>query len=165
MQQGDVWHSQRAGGLVDSTISMTPYIQTDITRQMATRQMASCCATRQIAGRAGCSQKIEQPMAPARHDAPGERAKSKGGNIMNYPDIELYIDGRWKRASGQPVINPADESVLGTVPTATRADLDDALAAAQRGFAVWRKTSPAKRTQIILKAASLIRASTRWRWR
>jgi succinate-semialdehyde dehydrogenase / glutarate-semialdehyde dehydrogenase len=77
---------------------------------------------------------------------------------MNYPDIELYIDGRWKRASGQPVINPADESVLGTVPTATRADLDDALAAAQRGFAVWRKTSPAKRTQIILKAASLIRA-------
>ena len=47
---------------------------------------------------------------------------------MNYPDIELYIDGRWKRASGQPVINPADESVLGTVPTATRADLDDALA-------------------------------------
>lgn len=77
---------------------------------------------------------------------------------MNYPDIELYIDGRWKRATGQPVINPADESVLGTVPTATRADLDDALAAAQRGFAVWRKTSPAKRTQIILKAASLIRA-------
>src|ERR1700753_3489854 len=76
---------------------------------------------------------------------------------MNYPDIELYIDGRWKRADGQPVINPADESVLGTVPTATTADLDDALAAAQRGFALWRKTSPAKRTQIILKAASLIR--------
>jgi len=21
---------------------------------------------------------------------------------MNYPDIELHIDGRWKRASGQP---------------------------------------------------------------
>ena len=55
---------------------------------------------------------------------------------MNYPDIELYIDGRWKRASGQPVINPADESVLGTVPTATTADLDDALAAAERGFAL-----------------------------
>src|ERR1700761_4057000 len=76
---------------------------------------------------------------------------------MNYPDIELYIDGRWKRASGVPVINPADESVLGTVPTATRADLDDALAAAEKGFAIWRKTAPAKRAQIILKAASLIR--------
>ena len=22
--------------------------------------------------------------------------------MANYPDIELYIDGRWKRASGQP---------------------------------------------------------------
>src|SRR6201999_1414683 len=73
------------------------------------------------------------------------------------PDIELYIDGRWKRASGQPVTNPADEGVLGTVPTATTADLDDALAAAERGFKLWRKTSPSKRTQIILKAASLIR--------
>jgi succinate-semialdehyde dehydrogenase / glutarate-semialdehyde dehydrogenase len=79
-------------------------------------------------------------------------------NIMtSYPAIELYIDGRWKQADGQPVLNPADEAVLGTVPTATMADLDDAIAAAERGFGVWRKTSPAKRTQIILKAASLIR--------
>ena len=77
--------------------------------------------------------------------------------MTSYPSIELYIDGRWKRADGQPVINPADETVLGIVPTATIADLDDALAAAERGFAVWRKTAPAKRTQIILKAASLIR--------
>jgi succinate-semialdehyde dehydrogenase/glutarate-semialdehyde dehydrogenase len=37
------------------------------------------------------------------------------------------------------------------------ADLDDALAAAEKGFAVWRNTSPAKRAQIILKAAALIR--------
>lgn len=77
--------------------------------------------------------------------------------MAEYPQIELYIDGRWKNASGQPVLNPADESVLGTVPTATAADLDDALAAAEKGFAVWRKTAPAKRAQIILKAASLIR--------
>ena len=74
-----------------------------------------------------------------------------------YPSLELYIDGHWKRAEGQPVVNPADESVLGTVPTATIGDLNDAIAAAERGFKVWRKTSPAKRAQIILKAASLIR--------
>src|SRR6201996_8942081 len=77
--------------------------------------------------------------------------------MTGYPSIELYIDGRWKRADGVPVLNPADESVLGTVPTASIADLDDAIAAAERGFKVWRKTSPAKRTQIILKAAQLIR--------
>jgi succinate-semialdehyde dehydrogenase/glutarate-semialdehyde dehydrogenase len=77
--------------------------------------------------------------------------------MAEYPLIELYIDGQWKRASGQPIINPADESVLGTVPTATRADLDDALAAAEKGFKIWRSTAPAKRAQIILKAAAIIR--------
>lgn len=77
---------------------------------------------------------------------------------MAYPEIELYVDGAWRRRSGAPIINPADESVIGTVPHATRADLDDALAAAQRGFQVWRKTAPNARAQIILKAAALIRA-------
>jgi succinate-semialdehyde dehydrogenase / glutarate-semialdehyde dehydrogenase len=74
-----------------------------------------------------------------------------------YPELQLYIDGNWKSADGQPVINPVDESVLGTVPHATKADLDDALAAAERGFRVWSTTSPAKRGEIILKAARLIR--------
>jgi succinate-semialdehyde dehydrogenase/glutarate-semialdehyde dehydrogenase len=74
-----------------------------------------------------------------------------------YPELQLYIDGNWKSADGQPVINPADESVLGTVPHATKADLDDALAAAERGFRVWSTTSPATRGEIILKAARLIR--------
>jgi succinate-semialdehyde dehydrogenase / glutarate-semialdehyde dehydrogenase len=77
--------------------------------------------------------------------------------MQTYPDIELYIDGHWKRASGQPIVNPADESVLGTVPHASIVDLDDALAAAERGFKLWRNTAPAKRAAIILKAAGLIR--------
>jgi succinate-semialdehyde dehydrogenase/glutarate-semialdehyde dehydrogenase len=77
--------------------------------------------------------------------------------MTGYPTIELYIDGRWKSADGRPVLNPADETVLGTVPTATIADLDDAIAAAERGFVAWRKTAPAKRAQIILRAASLMR--------
>jgi succinate-semialdehyde dehydrogenase/glutarate-semialdehyde dehydrogenase len=76
---------------------------------------------------------------------------------MTYPTIELYVDGRWRQASGTPIINPADENVLGTVPYATRADLDDALEAATRGFNVWRKTAPNTRAQMILKAAALIR--------
>lgn len=76
---------------------------------------------------------------------------------MTYPTIELYIDGRWRQANGAPIINPADESVLGTVPHATKADLDDALDAATRGFNVWRNTAPNARAQIILRAAALIR--------
>jgi succinate-semialdehyde dehydrogenase / glutarate-semialdehyde dehydrogenase len=66
---------------------------------------------------------------------------------MNYPELELYIDGRWKRASGQPVINPADESVIGTVPHAATTDLDEALAAAERRFILWRNTAPARRAR------------------
>src|SRR3984957_20081871 len=75
-----------------------------------------------------------------------------------YPDLQLFIGGEWKSADGQPVLNPADESVIGVVPHATRADLDAALGAAESGFHAWRRTSPAKRAEIILKAAQLVRA-------
>ena len=77
--------------------------------------------------------------------------------MATYPELKLYIDGRWISRDGRPVLNPADESVLGTVPHATQADLDDALAAAEKGFKVWSTTSPAKRAEIIFKATALIR--------
>ncbi len=77
--------------------------------------------------------------------------------MANYPDLRLYVAGEWRQAGGQPVINPADQSVLGTVPHATRADLDDALAAAEQGFKVWSRTAPAKRAEIILEAVRLMR--------
>ena len=75
----------------------------------------------------------------------------------HYPELELYIGGHWKTAAGAPVLNPADESVLATVPSATQSDLAAALAAAEDGFKVWSKTSPAKRAEIILKAVALMR--------
>ena len=77
--------------------------------------------------------------------------------MVAYPDLQLFIRGEWKSMDGQPVINPADESVIGTVPHAGRAELDAALAAATEGFRVWRNTSAAKRADIILRAARLIR--------
>jgi succinate-semialdehyde dehydrogenase/glutarate-semialdehyde dehydrogenase len=77
--------------------------------------------------------------------------------MTSYPNLQLFIGGERKSRDGQPVINPADESTLGTVPHASRADLDAALAAAEHGFQVWRNTSAAKRGEIILKAARLCR--------
>jgi succinate-semialdehyde dehydrogenase / glutarate-semialdehyde dehydrogenase len=77
--------------------------------------------------------------------------------MSEYPQLKLYIGGEWKTASGAPVINPGDESVLGTVPHATRSDLDNALAAADEGFRLWSRTSPAKRADIILKATQIMR--------
>jgi succinate-semialdehyde dehydrogenase/glutarate-semialdehyde dehydrogenase len=78
--------------------------------------------------------------------------------MTNYPELRLYIGGEWRRADGQPVINPADESTLGIVPSASRADLDAALEAARGGLKVWSKTSPAKRAQVILKAVDIMRS-------
>lgn len=77
--------------------------------------------------------------------------------MAGYPDLKLYVGGEWRSRDGQPVLNPADESVIGTVPHATRADLDDALLAAEQGFRVWSRTSPATRAEIILKATALVR--------
>jgi succinate-semialdehyde dehydrogenase/glutarate-semialdehyde dehydrogenase len=77
--------------------------------------------------------------------------------MPTYPELQLFIAGEWKSADDQPVLNPADESVLGAVPHATRQDLDAALTAAQEGLRVWRHTAPAKRADIILKAARLAR--------
>jgi succinate-semialdehyde dehydrogenase / glutarate-semialdehyde dehydrogenase len=77
--------------------------------------------------------------------------------MVAYPDLQLFIGGEWKSADGQPVINPADESVIGTVPHAGTKELDAALDAATEGFRVWRNTSAAKRADIILRAARLIR--------
>ncbi len=84
--------------------------------------------------------------------------------MAGYPELKLYIGGEWRTAAGAPVINPADESVLGTVPHATRADLDDALAAAEEGFRLLSQAGdPVDRGQPrILEPLDRIRASF-WR--
>jgi succinate-semialdehyde dehydrogenase/glutarate-semialdehyde dehydrogenase len=78
-----------------------------------------------------------------------------------YPELALFIDGEWLGAAGrktQPVVNPATEEVLGQLPLASAADLDRALAAAQRAWPEWRALLPVQRGKIIKKAADLIRA-------
>ena len=78
-----------------------------------------------------------------------------------YPDVLLLIDGAWtKSASGRtiPVVNPATGEPIGTVAHAGTADLDRALAAAEKGFHAWRKVSAFDRSKIMRKAADLLRA-------
>lgn len=78
--------------------------------------------------------------------------------MSNYPDLQLYIAGAWRKtAETLPVINPADESEIGRVPVASTRDLDAALEAAAKGFAVWRRTAPQRRAEIIRTAAALLR--------
>ncbi len=79
---------------------------------------------------------------------------------MIYPNTQLFIDGRWQdAASGRtlPVFNPATGLEIGRVAYAGKADLDRALAAAQKGFETWRAVPPAERAKIMRQAAALIR--------
>lgn len=75
-----------------------------------------------------------------------------------YPELKLYIDGQWRSTSETlPVLNPADESVLGALPIARKADLDDALTAAAQGLKIWSRTSPRARAEVMLRASALLR--------
>ena len=75
-------------------------------------------------------------------------------------DLALFIDGNWRKGEGRDhhaVINPATGETLAQLPMATAADLDEALAATAKGFAVWRKTDVNDRAGILHKVAGLIR--------
>jgi succinate-semialdehyde dehydrogenase/glutarate-semialdehyde dehydrogenase len=77
-----------------------------------------------------------------------------------YSDLALYIDGKWMNGAGrkgEDVINPATEKPLAHLPHASKADLDEALEAAKKGFTLWRVTSAYDRAKIMRKAADLMR--------
>jgi len=81
--------------------------------------------------------------------------------LDSYEQVQLYIDGEWTDGSGsrrQDIVNPATADILGAVPFAEAADLDRALAAADRGFGLWRDLPVDERTTILHRAADLIRA-------
>ncbi|MGV7207122.1 NAD-dependent succinate-semialdehyde dehydrogenase [Oxalobacteraceae bacterium A2-2] len=78
----------------------------------------------------------------------------------SYPDTRLLIANEWSDATGGktiPVLNPATGKPIGTVAHAAIADLDRALAAAQRGFETWRKVPAHERAATMRRAAALLR--------
>src|ERR1044072_5667145 len=79
--------------------------------------------------------------------------------ISEYPPLGMYIDGEWIMRADRThqVVNPATGDVLGEVPLAEAADLDRALAAAERGFRRWRGTSVEERGAVLRGAARLLR--------
>lgn len=77
-----------------------------------------------------------------------------------YETLALYIDGVFVQAEGRPeqdVINPSTAGVIGRLPHATREDMDRALAAADKAFQSWRRTSPMERSKILRRVAELVR--------
>ncbi len=78
-----------------------------------------------------------------------------------YPELQLYIDGEWHGVQGRPheaVLDPSTGLALGALPHATAADLDNALASADRAWKTWRATTAAHRSGLLRQAATLLRA-------
>ena len=74
--------------------------------------------------------------------------------------LKLFIDGAWKSGEGRDcheVINPVDAQPIAALPYATKADLDEALAASERAWPEWRSTDVEKRGAILHKTAALLR--------
>ena len=79
---------------------------------------------------------------------------------MTYSDTQLFIDGAWAPAvdgATIDVVNPATGDRIAGLAKAGIADLDRALAAADKGYRVWRATSAFDRAKIMRKAAGLMR--------
>jgi succinate-semialdehyde dehydrogenase/glutarate-semialdehyde dehydrogenase len=77
-----------------------------------------------------------------------------------YPELSLLIDGQFIAGGGRPeqdVLDPATGKAFARLPHATREDLDAALAAADRAFQTWRRSSPVERARVLRRAAELIR--------
>lgn len=79
---------------------------------------------------------------------------------MTYPHTQLLIAGQWQDAADGRTIavhNPANGAEIGRVAHAGVADLDQALAAAQKGFETWRDIPAIERGRIMRRAAALMR--------
>ncbi len=71
--------------------------------------------------------------------------------------MKMLLDGRWvDRDEKIEVLDPFDDSVVDTVPKATKVDVETSLASAAKGFEVTRRMTVYDRAQILYKAAGII---------
>ena len=83
------------------------------------------------------------------------------------PSRDLYICGRWvkpARGGNLPIINPASEEVIGSIPAATLEDaqaaIEGAVAAVKSGL--WTKTTGAYRATFLRAIAQKVGLTHRY---
>ncbi len=78
---------------------------------------------------------------------------------MTYPKLQMLIAGEWTDGTSgvsEDVLCPADGTVLGSLPHASKADLDNAVASSLEGFNKWRAQTPLNRQVILEKTAQIL---------
>lgn len=81
-------------------------------------------------------------------------------NSELYAACGFYIDGQWTfpaDARRLDVVDPASEEVIGEIPLARTADLDEAVTAASQAFAGWKRTHAWERATILKTTARSLR--------
>ncbi len=71
---------------------------------------------------------------------------------------KFYIDGEWVAPQGREtheLINPADESVIASIPMANEADVNAAVAAAKAAFDGWQMTTKEERLKLLRRLLEL----------
>ncbi|MEX3816507.1 NAD-dependent succinate-semialdehyde dehydrogenase [Paraburkholderia sp. BR13439] len=79
---------------------------------------------------------------------------------MSYQDVNLFIDGEWRRGALNQtldVVNPATGERIGSVARAETQDVESAIQAAQKGFRDWSGISAFDRAKKMRRAAELLR--------
>lgn len=80
--------------------------------------------------------------------------------MARFAEQQLYIGGRYVAATGGATfetLNPATGEVLAVVQSASRADVDKAVAAAAEGQKVWAAMTAMQRSRILRKAVDILR--------
>ena len=74
---------------------------------------------------------------------------------------ELLINDQLVKGAGigEPILNPATGEVLCTVPEASPEQLNAAVEAAHTAFGAWSQTTPAERSNLLLKLADAVEAN------
>lgn len=79
--------------------------------------------------------------------------------MAQYPALHMIIDGEKVSGGGRrtfDVLNPVTGETIGALPLAEAADLDRALEVAEKGFKIWRKSTPQERAAVLTGAARLM---------
>jgi len=95
--------------------------------------------------------------------APESKDQAAAWLDANKHKFDLFIDGKWVKARGKSFnsINPANGKVLARISQASRADVNKAVAAAEKAGPEWRKLSCHQRARYLYALARLVQKHSR----